>query len=85
MALTIIVNLYAKDGVEEQVRAKLAEGAKIFSNKEEGVQAWYPLQSTTDSRKWSIVERYDDESVRIISLSAVHTPFRVTDRVACLI
>ncbi|POM75233.1 Putative antibiotic biosynthesis monooxygenase protein [Phytophthora palmivora] len=62
MAFIIIVNLYAKDGVEEQVRAKLAEGAKIFSNKEEGVQAWYPLQSTTDSRKWSIVERYDDES-----------------------
>ncbi|OWZ15854.1 hypothetical protein PHMEG_00010445 [Phytophthora megakarya] len=62
MAFIIIVNLHAKDGVEEQVRAKLAEGAKTFANKDEGVLAWYPLQSTTDSRKWTIVERYDDES-----------------------
>ncbi|ETK74424.1 hypothetical protein F441_11688 [Phytophthora nicotianae CJ01A1] len=63
MAFTIIVSLYAKDGkdVEEQVRTKLAEAAQTFSN-EDGVLEYYPMQNANDSRKWTIVERYDDES-----------------------
>ncbi|KAG6941903.1 hypothetical protein JG687_00019376, partial [Phytophthora cactorum] len=31
MVFTIIVNLYAKDGVEDQLRAKLAEAAQTYS------------------------------------------------------
>ncbi|KAG2870130.1 hypothetical protein PC129_g24353, partial [Phytophthora cactorum] len=54
-------NLYAKDGVEEQLRAKLTEAAQINS-KDAGVLGWHPMQSASDSRKWTIVERYDQES-----------------------
>ncbi|KAL3674670.1 hypothetical protein V7S43_000611 [Phytophthora oleae] len=61
MVFTIIVNLYAKDGVEDQLRAKLAEAAQTYS-KDASVLGWHPLQSTSDSRKWTIVERYDEES-----------------------
>ncbi|KAF1789253.1 hypothetical protein JG687_00019523 [Phytophthora cactorum] len=61
MVFTIIVNLYAKDGVEEQLRAKLTEAAQINS-KDAGVLGWHPMQSASDSRKWTIVERYDQES-----------------------
>ncbi|KAG3108056.1 hypothetical protein PC129_g24900 [Phytophthora cactorum] len=67
MVFTIIVNLYAKDGVEDQLRAKLAEAAQTYS-KDAGVLGWYPMQNVSDSRKWTIVERYDQESVRILSL-----------------
>ncbi|KAG2787245.1 hypothetical protein PC118_g24482, partial [Phytophthora cactorum] len=55
------VNLYAKDGVEEQLRAKLTEAAQINS-KDAGVLGWHPMQSASDSPKWTIVERYDQES-----------------------
>ncbi|KAF1789251.1 Phosphoribosyltransferase-like [Phytophthora cactorum] len=61
MVFTIIVNLYAKDGVEDQLRAKLAEAAQTYS-KDAGVLGWYPMQNVSDSRKWTIVERYDQES-----------------------
>ncbi|KAG2768465.1 hypothetical protein Pcac1_g20314 [Phytophthora cactorum] len=49
MVFTIIVNLYAKDGVEEQLRAKLTEAAQINS-KDAGVLGWHPMQSASDSR-----------------------------------
>ncbi|KAG3045454.1 hypothetical protein PI124_g24635, partial [Phytophthora idaei] len=42
MVFTIIVNLYAKDGVEDQLRAKLAEAAQTYS-KDAGVLGWYPM------------------------------------------
>ncbi|KAF1785487.1 Dimeric alpha-beta barrel [Phytophthora cactorum] len=50
-----------KDGVEDQLRAKLAEAAQTYS-KDAGVLGWYPMQNVSDSRKWTIVERYDQES-----------------------
>ncbi|KAG3233332.1 hypothetical protein PI124_g21595 [Phytophthora idaei] len=49
MVFTIIVNLYAKDGVEEQLRAKLTEAAQINS-KDAGVLGCHPMQSASDSR-----------------------------------
>ncbi|KAE9262097.1 hypothetical protein PF008_g32693 [Phytophthora fragariae] len=63
MVFTIIVNLYAKDGktVEEQLRAKLAEASQTNS-KDASVVDWHTMQSTSDPRKWTIVERYDQES-----------------------
>ncbi|KAG3113728.1 hypothetical protein PI124_g7299 [Phytophthora idaei] len=63
MAFTIIVSLFAKDGkdVEEQLRTKLVEAAQTFS-KYAGVLGWYPMQNASDSRKWTIVERYEHES-----------------------
>ncbi|KAG3063927.1 hypothetical protein PC122_g18705 [Phytophthora cactorum] len=63
MAFTIIVSLFAKDGkdVEEQLRTKLVEAAQTFS-KYAGVLGRYPMQNASDSRKWTIVERYDQKS-----------------------
>ncbi|CAH0475628.1 unnamed protein product [Peronospora belbahrii] len=63
MVYTIIVNLYAKDGkdVEEKLRAKLAEASKTYS-KDASVLGWHVLQNTSDPRKWTLVERYDQES-----------------------
>ncbi|KAF4036492.1 ABM domain-containing protein [Phytophthora infestans] len=64
MVFTVIVSLYAKDGVEDQLRAKLAEAAH-HNAKDPSVLGWHPMQSASDPRKWTIVERYDQESVRI--------------------
>ncbi|KAG4041664.1 hypothetical protein PC123_g22826 [Phytophthora cactorum] len=50
-----------EDGVEDQLCAKLAEAAQTYS-KDVGVLGWYPMQNVSDSRKWTIVERYDQES-----------------------
>ncbi|KAG7376387.1 hypothetical protein PHYPSEUDO_013645 [Phytophthora pseudosyringae] len=61
MVFAVIVSLHAKDDVEEQLRAKLAEASKIYS-KDAGVLGWHPLQSTDDSRKWTIVQLLDQES-----------------------
>ncbi|GMF28154.1 unnamed protein product [Phytophthora lilii] len=63
MVFTVVVNLYAKDGkdVEEQLRAKLIEASQTYS-KDAGVLGWHPMQNTSDSRKWTIVERYEQES-----------------------
>ncbi|KAF1774947.1 Dimeric alpha-beta barrel [Phytophthora cactorum] len=55
--------LISDDGVEDQLRAKLAEAAQTYS-KDVGVLGWYPMQNVSDSRKWTIVERYDQESCR---------------------
>ncbi|KAH7488697.1 hypothetical protein PRIC1_007185 [Phytophthora ramorum] len=64
MAFTIVINLYAKDGkdVEEQLRAKLIEASQAFS-KHDGIIGWYPLQNTTDSRKWTVITRCEQESI----------------------
>ncbi|KAK1947370.1 hypothetical protein P3T76_001380 [Phytophthora citrophthora] len=70
MAFTIIVSLHAKDGVEDQLRAKLAEAAQTYS-KDANVLGWYPMQSTSDSRKWTIVQRYNEESVRTGQLTFI--------------
>ncbi|KAG7377404.1 hypothetical protein PHYBOEH_000884 [Phytophthora boehmeriae] len=63
MVFTIVVNLYAKDGkdAEEQLRTKLAEASHTYS-KDAGVLGWHALQNTSDPRKWTLVERYDQES-----------------------
>jgi quinol monooxygenase YgiN len=65
MVFTIVVNLYAKDGkdAEEQLRAELIKASETYS-KDATVLGWHPMQSTSDPRKWTIVERYDQESVR---------------------
>ncbi|KAF1774949.1 Dimeric alpha-beta barrel [Phytophthora cactorum] len=68
--------LISDDGVEDQLRAKLAEAAQTYS-KDVGVLGWYPMQNVSDSRKWTIVERYDQESVLSMALSCL------TGRVAC--
>ncbi|KAG6572860.1 antibiotic biosynthesis monooxygenase [Phytophthora cinnamomi] len=67
MVFTIVVNLYAKDGkdVEEQLRAKLADASQTYS-KDASVIGWHPMQNISDPRKWTIVERYDQESVRTL-------------------
>uniref|UniRef100_H3GQW9 ABM domain-containing protein n=1 Tax=Phytophthora ramorum TaxID=164328 RepID=H3GQW9_PHYRM len=63
MVYTIVVNLHAKDGkdVEEQLRVKLAEASQTYS-KDAGVIGWHPMQNPSDARKWTIIERYDQES-----------------------
>ncbi|EGZ29948.1 hypothetical protein PHYSODRAFT_473082 [Phytophthora sojae] len=63
MVFTVIVGLYAKVGkvVEEQLRAKLADAAHTYS-KDANVVGWHPMQNIADPRKWTIVERLDQES-----------------------
>ncbi|KAF4029339.1 putative antibiotic biosynthesis monooxygenase protein [Phytophthora infestans] len=61
MVFTVIVSLYAKDAVEDQLRAKLVEYAQ-HNVKDSSVLGWHPMQSASDPRKWTIVERYDQES-----------------------
>ncbi len=74
MVYTIIVHLYAKADEDciSKLKAKLVEASQVYSQDKETL-SWFVMQDTVDPRKFSIVERYLQESV-----SCPKTPFVLT-------
>lgn len=75
MIYTIVVHLYAKDGEENisKLSAKLIEASRVYSQDKETI-SWFVMQDTKDPRAFTIVERYEQESVsletRSVSITA---------------
>ena len=66
MVYTIVVHLYANESIEdiEKLRAKLIEASQVYSKDKETL-SWFVMQDHQDPRAFSIVERYEQESVRV--------------------
>ena len=64
MVYTIVVHLYAKAGEENisKLSAKLIEASRVYSKDRETI-SWFVMQDTKDPRAFTIVERYEQESV----------------------
>jgi hypothetical protein len=64
MVYTLVVHLYAKDDPDciQKLHNKLIEASRIYSKDKETV-SWFVMQSTSDKRAFTIVERYEQESV----------------------
>jgi quinol monooxygenase YgiN len=65
MVYTIVVHLLAKEDQESisKLSAKLVEASQVYSKDKETL-SWFVMQDTVDPRKFTIVERYEQESVR---------------------
>lgn len=70
MVYTITVHLHANDDPSsvEKLKAKLIEASRVYSQDKETV-SWFVMQSTSDPRDFTIVERYEQESVSKQNLS----------------
>lgn len=64
MVYTIIAHLYTKDDPTsiEKVKNKLIEAAQIYRKDKETIQ-WEVMQDVGDPRAFTVVERYERESV----------------------
>jgi quinol monooxygenase YgiN len=64
MVYTLTVHLYANDepGSVEKIKAKLIEAARVYRKDKETVD-WLVMQDVHDPRAFSIVERFENESV----------------------
>ncbi|KUI57716.1 hypothetical protein VP1G_05058 [Cytospora mali] len=62
MVYTITVHLHANDHPDsvDRLKAKLVEASRIYSKDKETV-SWFVMQSTSDPRDFTIVERYENE------------------------
>ncbi|EMF14867.1 uncharacterized protein SEPMUDRAFT_38442 [Sphaerulina musiva SO2202] len=62
-AYTLVVHLYTKEGEENinKVKAKLQEASQVYSKDRETL-SWFVMQDHLDARKFTIVERYVNES-----------------------
>lgn len=66
MVYTIVVHLYAKAGEDNisKLSAKLIEASRVYSKDKETI-SWFVMQDTKDPRAFTIVERYEQESVSL--------------------
>jgi hypothetical protein len=66
MVYTITVHLYAKDSSEciLKLHNKLIEASRVYSQDRETI-SWFVMQDMKDPRAFTIVERYEQESVGI--------------------
>ena len=66
MVYTIVVHLYAKDSAEtiSKLHNKLVEASSVYSKDQETI-SWFVMQDHQDKRAFTIVERYEHESVRL--------------------
>lgn len=66
MVYTIVVHLLAKNDAEsiEKLKKKLVEASGVYSQDKETL-SWFVMQDTKEKRKFTIVERYLKESVRL--------------------
>lgn len=64
MVYTITVHLRANSDPSsvEKLKAKLIEASRVYSQDKETI-SWFVMQSTSDPRDFTIVERYEQESV----------------------
>jgi len=63
MVYSLVVHMYAKDdpAIIKKLHNKLIEASRIYSKDKETV-SWFVMQSTSDPRAFTIVERYEQES-----------------------
>lgn len=68
MVYTITVHLYAKDdlAIVDKLKAKLIEASRVYSQDKETI-SWFVMQSTSDPRSFTIVERYENEGVSCLN------------------
>lgn len=78
MVYVITVHLHANDHPDsvDKIKAKLIEASRVYSKDKETL-SWFVMQSTSDPRDFTIVERYEKESV---SLNQPRTLFPVPGR-----
>lgn len=64
MVYVITVHLHANDHPDsvDKIKAKLIEASRVYSKDKETL-SWFVMQSTSDPRDFTIVERYEKESV----------------------
>lgn len=64
MVYTIVVHLYAKDDPDaiSKLKDKLIEASQVYSKDRETI-SWFVMQDHQDERAFTIVERYQHESV----------------------
>ena len=64
MVYTLTVHLYANDKPDSiaRIKAKLIEAARIYRKDKETVD-WLVMQDVHDPRAFTIVERFENESV----------------------
>ena len=64
MVYTIVVHLYAKDSSDSisKLHNKLVEASDVYSKDRETI-SWFVMQDCQDKRAFTIVERYEQESV----------------------
>jgi quinol monooxygenase YgiN len=70
MVYTIVVHLYAKadETSISKLKAKLAEASEVYSKDKETL-SWFVMQDIKDPRAFTIVERYEKESVSAVDFS----------------
>ncbi|KAI3398775.1 hypothetical protein diail_8642 [Diaporthe ilicicola] len=63
MVYVITVHLHANDQPDsvDKLKAKLIEASRVYSKDKETL-SWFVMQSTSDPRDFTIVERYEQES-----------------------
>lgn len=68
MVYVITVHLHANDHPDsvDRIKAKLIEASRVYSKDKETL-SWFVSQSTSDPRDFTIVERYEKESVSLKS------------------
>lgn len=68
MVYTIVVHLYAKDDPKAiaKLNAKLIEASRVYSQDKETI-SWFVMKDHKDPRAFTIVERYEQESVSPIN------------------
>jgi quinol monooxygenase YgiN len=64
MVYVITVHLHANDHPDsvDKIKAKLIEASRVYSKDKETL-SWFVSQSTSDPRDFTIIERYEKESV----------------------
>ncbi len=64
MVYTIVVHLYAKDSPDaiDKLHKKLIEASEVYSRDKETL-SWFVMRDCEDRRSFTIVERYERESV----------------------
>ena len=69
MVYTLTVHLYANDDPAsiDKIKAKLVEAARVYRKDKETVD-WLVVQDVHDPRAFTIVERFEQESVNLMLL-----------------
>lgn len=80
MVYTITVHLRAnaEPSSVEKLKAKLIEASRIYSKDKETI-SWFVMQSTSDPRAFTIVERYEQESVSLGGYNVLALPTIITN------
>jgi hypothetical protein len=68
MVYTLTVHLYANENPDSipRIKAKLIEAARVYRKDKETVD-WIVMQDVHDPRAFTIVERFENEGVRLLS------------------